>query len=239
MGSFNMKKIILSTVAVMAMGGSLFAGGKMVEPATPVVAPIVRDHDTSGIYVSGAAYYNNVYADDYSWFDDGTDTQDEIAGFTAIVGYNYNEYLAFEARASKEFFKEDYADEYHFSFFAKPQYRFRDANNYEDDYFTIYGLIGFGYVNVEGTDGNTPGDPTMVGETLVDDWQFQYGVGLSYTFVDTDHPENDSGDWSIFAEYTMYMDDQSMDKTYLYDYNPNKYDELSMNGLTIGVSYQF
>ena len=234
-----MKKIILSTVAVMAMGSSLIAGGS-IAPVQPVVVPVVApEHDTSGWYAGGALYYNNVYADDYGWFDDGTNTQDEIAGLTGIVGYNYNEYLAFEARASVELFEDDYADEYHFSFFAKPQYRFRDANNYEDDYFTIYGLIGFGYVNVEGTDGDTPGAPEIVGKTLVDDWQFQYGIGLSYTFVDTDHPENDAGDWSIFVEYTMYMDDESMAPTYLYDYNPNKYDELSMNGLSIGLTYQF
>ena len=74
---------------------------------------------------------------------------------------------------------------------------------------------------------------------MIDDWTFQYGFGVSYTFVDKDHPENDEGDWSIFAEYTMYMDDQSMSPTYLYDYNPNLYDNLSMNGLSVGVSYHF
>jgi hypothetical protein len=223
----------------MAFGlSAAMAGGKGVAPAVVPVVP-VKKHDTSGLYVAGAAYYNNIYATDYNWFDDATDTQDEIAGFTAIVGYNINEYLAVEARASKEFFKEDYADEYHFSFFAKPQYRFRSEEDYEENYFTIYGLLGFGYVNIEGTDGNTPGDPTIIGKTLIDDWTFQYGFGISYTFVDEDHPENDSGDWSVFAEYTMYMDDQSMSPTYLYDYNPNKFDKLSMNGLSVGISYQF
>ena len=234
-----MKKIVLSAVAIAAMSSSLIAGGS-IAPVQPVVVPVVApEHDTSGWYAGGALYYNNVYADDYGWFDESQNTQDEIAGLTGIVGYNYNEYLAFEARASKSLFQEDYADEYHFSFFAKPQYRFRDANNYEDDYFTIYGLIGFGYVNVEGTDGDTPGAPEIVGKTLVDDWQFQYGIGLSYTFVDTDHPGNDAGDWSIFVEYTMYMDDESMSSTRLYDYNPNYYDELSMNGLSVGLTYQF
>ena len=234
-----MDKIILFIVAVVSINSSLFAGNKEVVPVMAAIAPIVKDHEARGIYVSGAAYYNNIYADDYSWFNDTQEAQDEVAGFTAIAGYNYNEYFAFEARVSKQFFKDDYADEYHFGFFVKPQYRFRNINNYEDDYFTIYGLLGYGYVNVEGTDGNTPGDPTIIGKTLIDDWQFQYGMGLSYTFTDVEHPENDSGDWSIFAEYTMYMDTQSMEKTYLYDYDQNKYDELSMNGLTIGVSYQF
>ncbi|MEO1953320.1 MAG: outer membrane beta-barrel protein [Campylobacterales bacterium] len=233
-----MKKILLSGVAIVALSSASMAGGKLTEPTVVPVVPVV-EHDVSGFYVAGAAYYNNIYADDYGWFDDATDTQDEIAGFTGIVGYNINKYLAVEARASKEFFQDDYADEYHYSFFLKPQYRFRDEANYEENYFTIYGLLGFGYVNIEGTDGDTPGAPEIVGKTLTDDWQFQYGIGVSYTFVDTDHPENDAGDWSVFAEYTMYMDDQSIELTRLYDYNPNYYDKLSMNGLSIGVSYQF
>ena len=233
-----MKKVFLSGIAIVAFSNMALAGGKLTEATVVPVIPVVK-HDTSGFYIAGAAYYNNIYSDDYSWFTDTQNTQDEIAGFTAIVGYNINEYLAVEARASKEFFQEDYADEYHYSFFLKPQYRFRDEANYEENYFTIYGLLGFGYVNVEGTDGNTPGAPEIIGKTLTDDWQFQYGLGVSYTFVDTNHPENDAGDWSIFAEYTMYMDDQSIDSTRLYDYNPNYYDELSMNGLSIGVSYQF
>jgi len=231
-----MRKIVFSMAALAAMGGFAVAGG----PVAPVpVAVIPLEHDTSGFYVSGALYYNNVYSTDYKWFDNATDTQDELGGLTAIAGYNYNEYLAFEARVSKSLFEEDYADEYHFNFFVKPQYRFRDEENYEENYFTLYGLIGFGYVNVEGTDGHTPADPTVVGKTIVDDWDFQYGIGLSYTFVDTDNPQDDSGDWSIFVEYNRHMLDKSITPTYLYDYNPKKYDEISMNGLNVGVSYQF
>ena len=234
-----MKKIFISGVTALSLSVVSMAGGKSTTSAVVPVIPVVKKDSSLGIYVGGAAYYNNVYSDDYSWFDDATDTQDELAGLTAIIGYNINEYLAVEARASKSFFEEDYADEYHYSFFLKPQYRFRDKANYEDNYFTIYGLLGFGYVNVEGTDGDTPAASNIIGKTLVDDWQFQYGIGLSYTFVDTDHPENDAGDWSIFAEYTMYMDDESISPTRLYDYNPKCYDKLSMNGLSIGVSYQF
>jgi len=231
-----MKKIALSGVAMMLLGSFALAGGNG-EKALPPVIPVV-EHDTSGFYLSGALYYNNVYSSSYKWFTT-TDTQDKVGGFSAIGGYTINEYLAVEARASKSFFKEDYADEYHFSFFAKPQYRFRDEENYEENYFTVYGLLGFGYVHVKGTDGNTPANPTVVGKTIADAWTLQYGLGASYTFVDSDHPENDSGDWSIFVEYSMYMDDESITPTYLYFYNKKKYDKLSMNGLSIGVSYQF
>ena len=231
-----MKKIMFSIAALVAMGGFAVAGGPVA--AVPV-AVIPLEHDTSGLYVSGALYYNNVYSAKYAWFNDATDTQDEVGGLTGIIGYNYNEYLAFEARASKSLFEEDYADEYNFSFFLKPQYRFRDGDHYEDNYFTLYGLIGFGYVNVEGTDGNTPAATEVLGKTIVDDWAFQYGIGLSYTFVDTDNPQNDSGDWSIFVEYNMHMHNKSITPTRLYNYNPNKYDKISMNGLNVGIAYQF
>ncbi|NPA59316.1 MAG: porin family protein [Epsilonproteobacteria bacterium] len=234
-----MKKALIVLSSTILLSSTALAGGKVVSEVVTPVVPVVSKHDTSGLYISGAMYYNNVYATKYSWFNNTQDTQDEIGGLTAIVGYNYNEYLAFEARASKSFFAEDYADEYHFSFFVKPQYRFRDEDSYEENYFTIYALLGFGYVNVELTDGDTPGASESIGNTLVDNWEFQYGIGLSYTFVDTDHPEDDSGDWSIFVEYTMYMDDESMSPTRLYDYNPNTYDTLSMNGLSVGISYQF
>jgi len=233
-------KNISSLCLSLLLASQAFSGGdiKAVAPAAVPAIPIV-DRDTSGFYLSGAIYYNNIYATDYSWFDNSQDTQDELGGLTAIIGYNYNEYLAFEARLSKSFFEEDYADEYHYSFFIKPQYRFRDEDNYEDDYFTLYALLGFGYVNIEITDGNTPGARELMGNTLVDDWMFQYGIGVSYTFIDEDHPENDSGDWSIFVEYNMYMDDNSITPSRLYDYNPNQYDRLSMNGITVGITYQF
>lgn len=233
-----MKKIILSGVALALSSNLLFAGGKLVEPVSaPVVA--VSNHDTSGIYALGAVYYNNVYSTDYNWFNNGDITQDKVFGLTAGLGYNYNKYLAFESRISKSLLEEDYANEYHLSFFLKPQYRFRDDSNYEDDYVSIYGLLGFGYVHVEGTDGDTPGASEIIDKTIASNWNFQYGLGLSYTFVDTTHPENDSGDWSIFAEYVVYMNDASITPTRLYNHDSKTYDELSMNSLSIGISYQF
>jgi len=234
-----MKKIILSSITVALMSSCAIAGGN-IDPVKPaVVPPVVDEHDTSGWYAGGALYYSRVYADDNKWWDKNPRAQDEIGELTGIVGYNYNEYLAFEARASLSLFQEDYADVYNYSFLVKPQYRFRDENSYEEDYFTLYGLIGFGYVNVEGTDGDNPGAPEIIGKTLTDDWQFQYGIGLSYTFVDTKHSDNDSGDISIFVEYMMHMDDESIKPTRLYGYDPKLYDQLSMDSFSIGVTYHF
>jgi len=231
-----MKKLL---ALIILLNSIAIAGNLKNKPAITHIISSVSQHDTSGIYIASALYYNNIYSIDYSWFDNSQDTQDEVGGLTLMVGYNYNEYLALETRVSKSLFKEDYADEYHISFFLKPQYRFRDKDNYEKDYFTVYTLLGIGYVHVELTDGNTPGATESLGNTLIDNWMFQYGVGVSYTFVDDKHLDSDSGDWSIFLEYTMYMNEENMTPTRLYDYNPNTYDTLSMNGLSVGISYQF
>jgi len=234
-----MKKVVLSSIVYMLSSGLAVAGGDIV-PVEPVVPAVqVLEHDNSGWYAGAALYYSRVYSVDSGWFDDTPTSQDEIGELTGIIGYEYNEYLAFEARGSFTFAKEDYADAYNYSFLVKPQYRFRDEEKYEDDYFTLYGLLGFGYVNVEGTDGNAPAAPTTIGKTLVDDWQFQYGIGFSYTIVDNEHPENNEGDWTIFFEYMMHMDDESMTPTQLYYYDPEFYDKLSMDSINMGVIYHF
>jgi len=235
-----MKRIVLSGCIAAVMSSFVVAGGD-IEPVEPVVTPpvAVQEYDNSGWYVGGALYYSRVYSTHNAWFDKSPRSQDELGELTGIVGYNYNEYLAFEGRASLSLFSEDYAEVYNYSFLVKPQYRFRDEENFEDDYFTLYGLLGFGYVNVEGTDGDTPAAPETIGKTLVDDWEFQYGIGLSYTFVDEDYTQSNKGDWTIFIEYMMHMKDESMSPTRLYYYDDRLYDELSMDSLNIGVTYQF
>jgi opacity protein-like surface antigen len=233
-----MKKAVWGGLAAVVLSGTAMAGGN-IAPVEAAAVPVVQENEENRWYAGGALYYNRVYSVDNGWFDDNTRSQDEQGELTAIVGYEYNEYLAFEARASLSLFQEDYAETYNYSFLLKPQYKFKDEANYNDDYVTLYGLIGFGYVNVEGTDGDTPAAPETVGKTLTDDWQFQYGIGLSYTFVDEDHPQNSEGDWTLFVEYMMHMDDQSMDPARLYDYDETLYDELSMDSLNVGVLYHF
>ena len=225
-------------VGVLLSGTVLFSGTKKVDEVTSPIVPIPKVSKVGGLYLSGALYYNNIYSDDYAWFDNGTDTQDELAGLTLIVGYEYNQFLAFEARASKSFLKEDYADEYHMSFFLKPQYRFRDKKEYEENYFTLYGLLGVGYIHIDGTDGETPAAAEVIGKNIISTWDFQYGIGISYTIVNDEYLSSDKGDISIFIEYNMHMDEKSI-LSRLYEYNPNTYTDLSMNGLNVGLSYHF
>ena len=215
-----MRKIALSVVAIVGMSSLGFAGGD-IAPVEPVVVPVpVEEVDNSSFYVGLGLVYNRVYATDSGWFDDAIATQDETGGFTGLVGYNFNEYVAVEGRISQSFFEENYADVFTYSLFVKPQYPVTEE-------FTIYGLLGFGGVIVDGTDG-TPGaaDP---GASILDDSGFQWGIGASYAF-------NES--WSVFADYTVLMNDGDIDSR-LYDYDPEVYSELSTDAVTVGVTYRF
>jgi len=218
-----MKKTVLSIWAVIAISSLGFAGGDMkdVEPAVVPVIPIVEEDD-SNWYAGLALAYNQTYSTDYGFFDDGVETQDETLKLVGQVGYNFNEYIAVEGRIGKSIAEEDYAEVTTYSLFLKPQYPISED-------FTIYGLLGFGLVQVDGTDGDEPAHPDVVGEEILDDTSFQWGFGLNYMVNE---------DFSLFIDYTKLADDADIDST-LYGYDPVVYDELSSQDLTVGVNYKF
>jgi opacity protein-like surface antigen len=228
-----MKRIVLSMAAVVTMSSFGFAGGDIV-PA-PVPLPVTQSEDY--FYGGVALVYHTTYSIDQKWFDNDTLTQDETGGFMGIIGYNYNRYLAVEGRIHTSFFDEDYSETFGWSIFLKPQYQFRDENNDKDDFATVYGLLGFGGVQVDGCDGDAPTHHEDIGKTILDDTGFQWGFGLSYTFVDEDS-EDRSGDWSIFAEYTNLISDGDIDSR-LYAYDPEYYSDLSQETINIGLTYRF
>ena len=212
-----MKNIVLSAVAVLAMSSFATAGGDIAPVPVPVV---IEEENNSNFYAGVGLIYNRVYSTDSGWFDDTVLTQDETGGFTGLVGYNFNEYVAVEGRISKSFFEENYADVTMYSLFVKPQYPVTQE-------FKIYGLLGFGSVNVEGTDGN-PG-AADVGATILDETSFQWGLGASYAVTES---------LSIFADYTILANDADIDSR-LYDYDNDTYTELSVDALTVGLIYNF
>jgi opacity protein-like surface antigen len=224
-----MKKITLSAFAVLAMSSFGVAGGDIVP--VPVA---VQDEDY--FYAGAALIYHTTYSTDQKWFNKAP-TQDETGGFMGIIGYNYNRYIAVEGRINASFFVEDYSETFGWSIFLKPQYQFRDDENDKDNFATIYGLLGFGGVKVTGNGGGEPAHPGDIGKTILDDTGFQWGLGLSYTFVDEDS-EDRSGDWTIFAEYTSLMSDGDIDSR-LYGYDPVYYTELSQQSLNVGLTYRF
>ena len=246
-----MKRIALLVLAVMTMSSVGFAGGDIKE-VEPVVAPFVEidQIDESNFYVGLAANYNRVYSTEHKWWSKTQLTQDETGGLVGILGYNYNDYIAVEGRITKTFWDRDYSDTSIYSLFLKPQYKFRDDSD-DDGYFGVYGLIGFGNTNVEGSSGDNDYQawPDMIGQDIMDDTFFQWGVGVSYTLMDDsdDDRYTRKDTWSIFAEFVMSANDEDIDPTRLYDYDPNDpnsadqtlYDRLSVDGLTVGILYHF
>jgi len=218
-----MKKIVLSVCAVAAMSSFVVAGGdlKEVEPAVVPVVPMVEEEKTPW-YAGLALAYNQTYSTDYGFFDDGTATQDQTGKVIGLVGYNFHENLAVEGRIGGSFFEEDYAEVTTYSIFLKPQYPVSED-------FTVYALLGFGSVQVDGTDGDEPAHANMVGQEILDETAFQWGVGLSYKINE---------DFSIFADYTRLASDADISST-LYGYDPVVYNELSSQDFTVGITYNF
>ena len=250
-----MKRIILSLWMIIALNSFLVAGGdfKDVEPAIVPFIPIVQEEDRDHLYVGAGIVYNQVYSIDYGFFDDSVKTQDETAGLTGLIGYEFNEYLAVEGRYNKTFWERDYSDTTYYSLFVKPQYKFRDEEKRDDEdgYFSIYGLLGFGNSQVKGSSGDNDHTawPEDIGRTMMDETGFQWGLGFSYTFVDESDDELYSrvDTWSIFADVVIAAKDADITPTKLYDYTPGNptgadstyYDKLSLHGLTVGVLYHF
>jgi len=236
-----MKQGLLSLGALVVLSSFSVAGGDIA----PVVPVVVEQEKQDYWYVGGGVVYNRVYSIENEWFDDTTLTQDETGGLVGIVGYEYNRYIAVEGRITKSFWERDYADVTTWSLFLKPQYQFRDEDEIgktDEGYFTVYGLIGFGNSYVEGSSGDNDHSawPEDIGKEIMDETGFQWGFGMSYTFIKkpddryTDYRDS----WSIFIDYTLTADDASIHSR-LYNYDPEYYDELSTDGITVGLTYKF
>ena len=215
-----MKKIVLSVAAVLAMSSFAVGGGDIA----PVVVPVqvVPEEDNSNFYLGLGMVYNRTYSGNSGWFNNAPATQDETGGFTGVAGYNFNEYVAVEGRISKTFFEEDYADVTTYSLFLKPQYPITED-------FTVYGLLGFGNVTVQGAMGDEPGDPANNGKDILNETTFQWGIGASYDVTES---------LSVFVDYTLLANDEDINSK-LYGYDNNTYTELSVDGITVGVIYHF
>lgn len=199
------------------MSTYVIAGGYI----PPVVVPVVEE-DKDKLYVGLALAYNQTYSTDYGYFDDSVPTQDETLKFVGLLGYDFNEYIGVEGRIGTSIAEEDYAEVTTYSIFLKPQYPVNED-------FTLYGLLGFGLVKVDGTDGDEPADPSIVGEEILNHTGFQWGFGLAYKIDE---------EFSIFIDYTKLANDEDISST-LYGYDPETYEKLSSQDLTVGIHYTF
>jgi putative two-component system response regulator len=244
MGGIEMLKVVRADDSLQQLPIIVLTTDETKKGEVPPVAVPVTEKKESGHFYAGAGIvYNRVYSTGSGWFDDSVLTQDQTAGLTGIIGYEYNEYIGIEGRVSSAFWERDYSDATIWSIFLKPQYRFwendRASDAYNDAYFTLYGLIGFGNSYVEGSSGDNyySAWPDTIGKEIMSETGFQWGIGISYTFVEVDNGER-KNTWSIFVDYTMTADDASINSR-LYSYDPAYYDKLSTDGLTVGVLYTF
>ena len=197
-----MKKIALSVVAIVGMSSFGFAGGDIV----PV--PVVLEEDQSSFYIGvGVAAVSTRDSDVSVDIFNVTHGQDRLGNFSFLAGYNYNEYVAVEGRYTTTFSEEDLVEMDGWSLFVKPQYPVSED-------FSIYALLGFGGVTMDGVNGSG---------VDVDDTGFQWGLGVSYEAME---------DWSIFADYTSLANE--MDGYYW-----NGALQASADAFTIGMSYKF
>ncbi|EIF51212.1 outer membrane protein [Sulfurovum sp. AR] len=203
-----MKKIVLSVWAVTALSSLGFAGGDMkdVEPAVEPVVEVV-DAETNfyvGLGITALSTRDAEISVDWG----GTDRQDRLGVLSFLVGYNLNEYFAVEGRYTQSFWHDDQTEMNGWSLFAKPQYPLSED-------FSVYALLGYGGVNLDGVDGYL---------VDYDESGFQWGLGASYGITEN---------FSLFADYTFPGND--MDGSYQGD-NTVKAD---VDAFTVGITYNF
>jgi len=201
-----MKKIALSVVAIVGMSSFGFAGGDIA----PVAAPMVVEEEVSNssFYVGfGIAAVSARDADASLGFFSEKAGQERLANISLLAGYNFNEYVAVEGRYTTSFAKEDSLEMDGWSLFVKPQYPVSED-------FSIYALLGFGGVTMDGINGSV---------VDVDDNGFQWGLGMEYAVMEN---------ISLFADYTSLAND--MDG---YFYNGAL--EVDADAITIGMNYKF
>ena len=210
-----MRKI---AVSVAMMSSLVFAGGGTKE-AAPVVEPVVvipMAEELSGFYVGGgvAAVVARDSAVDMELFD-GTTTvdNDRLGNITLLAGYDFNQYVAVEGRYTTSVFDEDVTEMSGWSLFVKPQYNFDESN------FTLYGLLGYGGVTIDGTSGYFAD---------VDDSGFQWGIGAAYSFGSYMEDNN----LAVFFDYTSLA-------TEMEGVFANGALETDVDAFTLGMTYKF
>ena len=203
-----MKKIVLSICAIAAMSSLSFAGGDIETPEEPkVIIPVVVEEESSNFYAGLGLTAVSTRDADISVDWGATEGQDRLGNVSLLAGYNYNEYIAVEGRYTTSFTHEDSVEMSGWSLFVKPQYPVSED-------FSVYALLGFGGVILDGVDG---------ANVDVDDTGFQWGIGASYMVMEN---------VSLFADYTWLAND--IDGIFF-----NGALQVDVDAFTIGVNYQF
>lgn len=202
-----MKKTTLSLVSILALSSFVMAGGNVAPVEEPVVVPVVVDN---------SAFYIGLGFGATSLNDDQTNEEFSSSQVMLQAGYQYNQYVALEGRASFGF-NTDYDRGYtnnindggaddlsNWGIYVKPMYPIAD--------FSVYALLGYGGVQLDNLES---GDAYESG--------FQWGLGAQYAVTEN---------VSVFADYVKLYDDTG------FDYRA-QLEDVDSDVWTLGVSYKF
>ena len=205
---------LLFTPVVIALQTLGYAGGN-IAPVVPVEPEPVK-HLAVPIYVGAGFVAGRYNASNY---------EDVTYGTMFRAGYEWNQYIGFEARYISTFWDDEslYGQKLeHFGLFVKPMLPFNKN-------FNLYGLLGYGW-----TQTKTPGKRN----SAIDDNGLSAGFGLEYDLSDMRYdydpdiyyPEGFDGQadqekgWGLFVDYQRML---------------IKSDTPDLDAFSAGVTYDF
>jgi len=200
-----MKRVVLSA---MLLVGSVYAGGDYV-PTTPIAPSQTQVTSTSNNwYIGLGAAAMSTYGKKQGLFSKKRG-QDRAGGIVGLVGYDFTENIAVEGRLSYGGISTNFSESLNLSLFVKPSVAV--ANNIK-----LYGLLGFGWVKIDGTSGHSD---------IAKSTAPQFGLGASYKVREN---------VDLFADYTWLLHDKKA-KTLM----PDGSKKVSHEALTVGFNYHF
>ena len=176
-------KTITNTIAALTLfSGVAFAGGD-IDPVEPQLdIPVMEEPIGDNNFYLGLGY-------SYLQMDNAGASGDVTGNaITALVGYNFHQYIAVEGRYTATIGDldvdsgPDNGDISNIALYLKPQYSV--------DNFKLYALLGYGQVSFDN------------GTTDYSENSFQWGLGAS--FAATENLE-------VFVDYTRLYDDDDFD----------------------------
>ena len=204
-----MKNMKLSFWAWMCVSSMVFAGGDIDAPVVQEPMPDTTImSENNDFYVGLALSVVSARESGVSLsFTSVKEGQDRLGNVTLLAGYDINTYLAIEGRYTATVTQKHISEMSGISIFVKPQYDISEE-------LSVYGLLGYGKVNIDNVGKQTNIDVNKGG--------FQWGLGTNYDVTD---------DASIFIEYVSLAKD--MDGQF------RTSNSADVDTVSIGLIYRF
>lgn len=166
-------RLLVNVFMVLAIftTSSLGGGKKCIVPAETEVIPIPEEVFYIGVGLLASGLSRNCQCDINNILKDTT------YGLFVKSGWNYNDYLAIEARWIHSPIEKDFSITKHYGIYLRPQYKVAPNIN-------TYATIGYGRTEVEGAGDNNYDTLTRGGLSI--------GAGVEYSITDS---------WGVFFDY--------------------------------------